>query len=297
VPFLMNQSEHSNAARTARRTARRLSDATLELTGPVRVRPDFLIVGAQRCGTTTMFKTLIQHPDVVRPVIRKGIHYFDKSYDRGERWYRGHFPLAVTTRLRGGSGQRAITGESSPYYMFHPLARQRLASDLPGVKLIVLLRDPVIRAYSGHSHELARGFEDLSFEEAVTAEPERIAGEREKLMADPGYDSFHWQHHAYVTRGQYIEQLRALEHLVGRERMCVVDSGDFFMDPEPVFDEVREFLGLAPCSEIAFEQHNARSRSPLSEELRTRLEVHYAPYDDELAEWWGRTPSWRRVDS
>ena len=296
MTFLMKQTEHSNTARRARRTVRRVSDATLELTGPVRVRPDFLIVGAQRCGTTTMFKTLIQHPAVVRPFLRKGTHYFDKSYDRGERWYRGHFPLTVTTRLRG-RGQRAITGESSPYYMFHPLARQRLASDLPGVKLIVLLRDPVVRAYSGHSHEMARGFETLGFEEALAAEPERLAGERERLMADPGYDSFHWQHHAYVTRGQYIEQLRALEQLVGRERMCVVDSGDFFLDPEPVFDRVREFLGLAPCSDIVFEQHNARQRSPLSEECRTRLEAHYAPYDAELAEWWGHTPSWRRSEA
>jgi len=71
MAFLMNQAEHSNAARQARKTAKRLSDATLELTGPARVRPDFLIVGAQRCGTTTMFKTLVQHPDVVRPFLRK----------------------------------------------------------------------------------------------------------------------------------------------------------------------------------------------------------------------------------
>ncbi len=132
------------------------------------------------------------------------------------------------------------------------------------MKLIVLLRDPVIRAYSAHSHEKARGFEDLGFEAALAAEPERLAGERERLMAEPGYDSFHWQHHAYVTRGQYIEQVRALENLVGRERMCVVDSGDFFADPEPAFDEVRRFLGLEPCADIAFEQHNARQRSPLS---------------------------------
>jgi hypothetical protein len=284
-------SGHRNAARFVRRQVRRLSDATLDLTGPVRMRPDFLIVGAQRCGTTSMFKTVVQHPDVLRPFLRKGTHYFDKSYERGERWYRGHFPLAANALLRGG---RAITGESSPYYMFHPLARQRLAADLPGVKLLVLLRDPVVRAYSGHSHERARGFEDLPFEDALAAEPERLAGERERLMAEPGYDSLHWQHHAYVTRGQYIEQLRALEHLVGRDRMCVVDSGDFFTDPEPVFDEVRDFLGLRPSRDIVFEQHNARSRSPLSDALRTRLEEHYAPYDEDLARWWGRTPSWRR---
>jgi len=294
VTDVTSKPEHSTPARLARRQARRLSDATLELSGPARVRPDFLIVGAQRCGTTTMFKTLMQHPDVIRPILRKGIHYFDKSYGRGERWYRGHFPLAVTSRLRG-RGQRLITGESSPYYMFHPLARQRLAADLPGVKLIVMLRDPVIRAYSAHSHEKARGFEDLGFDAALAAEPERLAGERERLMAEPGYDSFHWQHHAYSTRGQYIEQVRALENLVGRERMCVVDSGDFFADPEPAFDQVRRFLGLDPCPDIAFEQHNARQRSPLSPELRTRLEQHFAPYDAELAEWWDHAPSWRRL--
>lgn len=287
------KAEHGKPALLARRTARRLSDATLELTGPARVRPDFLIVGAQRCGTTSMFKTLMQHPDVLRPFLRKGIHYFDKSYGRGERWYRGHFPLAATRRLHGG-GRLVLTGESSPYYMFHPLARQRLAADLPQVKVIVLLRDPVTRAYSAHSHELARGFEDLPFEEALAAEPERLRGERERLMAEPGYDSFHWQHHAYVTRGQYVEQVTALERLLGRERMCVVDSGDFFTDPEPVFDDVRRFLGLPPCDDIAFEQHNARPRSPLPDDLRVKLEQHYEPYDEELERWWGRTPSWRR---
>ncbi len=291
---LMSRLEDVPAARVARRQARRLSDATLEVTGPARTLPDFLIVGAQRCGTTSMFKTLVQHPDVARPFLRKGIHYFDKSYDRGERWYRGHFPLRATVRLRGGVGTRALTGESSPYYMFHPLARQRIAGDLPGVRLIVLLRDPVVRAYSAHSHERARGFEDLDFEAALAAEPARLAGERERIMAEPGYDSLHWQHHAYVTRGQYVEQVKALEQLVGRERLCVVDSGDFFADPEPVFEQVRGFLGLDPCPDITFEQHNARQRSPLSDELRARLEEHYAPYDAELEEWWGHTPSWRR---
>lgn len=293
VTDLIGERVHGSAAVLARRQAKRLSDATLELSGSVRMRPDFLIVGAQRCGTTSMFKTLVQHPDVIRPFLRKGVHYFDKSYARGDRWYRGHFPLAVRSQLRGG-GRPTLTGESSPYYMFHPLARQRLAGDLPDVRLIVLLRDPVVRAYSAHSHETARGFEELSFEDALAAEPGRIAGERERLMAEPGHDSVHWQHHAYLTRGQYVEQLRALEHLVGRERLCVVDSGDFFDEPESVFDEVRDFLGLAPCADIVFERHNARPRSPLSVELRTRLGQHFEPYDAELAHWWGQTPSWRR---
>lgn len=269
-------------------------DATAPLTAGLRTRPDFLIVGAQRCGTTSMFKTLAQHPDVARPLLRKGIHYFDMHYANGPRWYRGHFPLRATV-ARGSEGRRRITGESSPYYMFHPLARQRLAADLPGVKVVVMLRDPVVRAYSAHSHEVARGFETLGFEEALAAEPGRLEGERERLMAEPGHVSEHWQHHAYLTRGQYIEQIRALEDLLGRDRMCVVDSEDFFTNPEPVFADVVDFLGLDKVDSIEFERHNSRARSPLDDALRTRLEDHFEPYDAALAEWWGRTPSWRRA--
>ncbi|HEU0102872.1 MAG TPA: sulfotransferase domain-containing protein [Mycobacteriales bacterium] len=263
-------------------------------TSAVRLQPDFLIVGAQRSGSTTMWKTLVQHPLVAKPFLRKGVHYFDKRYDRGPQWYRGHFPVAATARLRRLGRGRPLTGESSPYYMHHPLAGPRIAADLPHVKLLVVLRDPVERAYSGHSHELARGYETEPFDRAVALEPERLAGERERMVAEPGYESHAWQHHAYLRRGQYHEQLVALERLVGRERLHVVDSQDFWTDPEPSFAGVLRFLGLPPHPRTVFERHNARSRSPLPAALRTELEEHFAPHDERLAAWLGRTPSWRR---
>src|SRR5690242_13181924 len=103
-------------------------------TARYRLAPHFLIVGAQRCGTTSMFKTLRQHPSVIAPALQKGIHYFDKNYDRGEDWYRSHFPLRLTAaRAEKRGGVVPMTGESSPYYMFHPLAPDRIAADLPGV--------------------------------------------------------------------------------------------------------------------------------------------------------------------
>ena len=277
----------------ARRRARALSDATVKLTAPLRMRPDFLIVGGQRCGTTSLFKTLMQHPAVARPFLRKGVHYFDLHYDAGASWYRGHFPITVSSRLRR-RGSPVLTGESSPFYMFHPQAPGRIAADLPDAKLLVLLRDPVERAYSAHAHEIARGFETLPFPEALEAEAGRIAGERERMLADPTYLSRPFQHNAYVTRGQYIDQLLELERAVGRERMLVLDSGDFFAQPEQVFGRVVEFHGLPMPDGIHYEQHNARRRSPMSEELRARLVAHYACYDERLADWWGRQPSWRR---
>jgi hypothetical protein len=286
------QVKRTTAARRLRRYVRRGSDRSVELLAPLKLTPDIMIVGAQRCGTTSMFKALVQHPDVARPFLRKGVHYFDKNYDRGFDWYVGHFPTAVSSRLRR-RGRSVHTIESSPYYMFHPLAPGRIARDLEGARLVVMLRDPVTRAYSAHSHELARGFEDLAFEEALEAEPERLRGERERMVEDPTYQSRSWQHHAYVTRGEYIDQLLGLEKLFGRDRICVVDSQAFFEDPAPVFSEVLDTLGLASRHDVRFEKHNARSRDPLPPALRRRLDDHFTTYDERLEEWWGRTPSWR----
>ena len=227
-----------------RRRARKLSNAGVELTSRWRMLPDFLIVGAQRSGTTSMFKTLIQHPMVARPFLRKGIHYFDVRYDRGESWYRGNFPITATSTLKR-RGVRPLTGESSPFYMFHPLAPTRIAHDLPDMRLIVLLRDPVERAYSAHTHESARGFETESFERALELEDQRIKGERERMLVEEGYESHHWRHDD-LTRGRYIEQLRELEAAVGRERILVVDSDDFFTTPHEVWPEVCDYLQLSP---------------------------------------------------
>jgi len=139
------------------RAAARISG---RLTASARMRPSFLIVGAQRCGTTSMYKTLSQHPMVLPAVLHKGAHYVDTGYGHGPAWYGGHSPLRVTARRAApAQGRLPITGESSPYYMFHPLAGPRIAADLPDVKLLALLRDPVERAYSAHAHETARGFE------------------------------------------------------------------------------------------------------------------------------------------
>ena len=286
----------SLAREQALRAVKSVSRTVGRLTVGSRMVPGFLIVGAQRCGTTSLFKTLSQHPGVLPPAYHKGVHYFDTDYRRGMNWYLGHFPGSGKAKaVRQQLGVRGITGESSPYYMFHPLAGQRIAKELPSVKLLVLLRDPVERAYSAHSHELARGYEtESSFERALELEEERIAGEAERMAADPTYESHHLQHHAYLARGQYVEQLERLAALVGRDRLHVIDSDDFFADPRPAFDAVCDFLGLPRWADISFGKHNARSRSPMSAELRGLLEGHFAPYDERLADWWGRVPSWRR---
>ncbi len=285
----------ATATPARKRAVQALSRGVGRLTSQARILPAFLIVGGQRCGTTSMYRTLSQHPAILKPVLHKGVHYFDTGYDRGLDWYRGHFPLQITARRTARRvGSECMAFESSPYYMFHPLAAERIAADLPGVRLLVLLRDPVERAYSAHAHELARGFEDQPFEAALHLEEERLRGEAERLAAEPGYLSHHHQHHGYLHRGRYLEHLQRLSDAVGRERLHVVDSHRFFTDPEPVYADVLAFLGLPDRGTPAFEKHNARARAPMPDNVRSRLEDHFAPHDERLAEWLGHVPSWRR---
>jgi hypothetical protein len=269
------------------------------LTAGQRLLPSFLICGGQRCGTTSLYRALAAHPAVLKAVLHKGVHYFDVGYARGDRWYRGHFPTyRQAARIERRHGVRVQTFESSPYYMYHPHAIARIAADLPEVKLVVLVRDPVERAYSHHAHEVARGYESrVDFAKALALEPQRLRGVAERMADDAGHYSFAHQHHAYRGRGEYVRYLRRMASYVGRERIHVVDSAEFFRDPRPAYDAVLDFLGLPGPGELecpypAFERHNARPRSALRDSVRAELGAHFAPYDDQLAEWLGRAPSW-----
>jgi Sulfotransferase domain len=292
---LLGASSRESAPAAVRAGGRRVAREVGQLTAGVRMLPDFIMVGAQRSGTTSLYRALSAHPNVVRPLFHKGVHYFDMDYARGPAWYRGHFPVSAVARLRRVRVAGPVrTFESSGYYMHHPLAPARMAQMLPDVRLLVMLRDPVERAYSAHRHELNRGFETEGFERALELEPERLAGEVERMVADPAYASVAHRHHSYLDRGLYAGQLKVLFDLFGRDQVLVLDSEAFFATPEPEFARVLDFVGLPPWQPATFGQHNAQPRSPMAADLRSRLDDWYAPHDAELGELLGETPSWRR---
>lgn len=265
------------------------------LTADARVLPSFLICGGQRCGTTSLYRALAAHPAILKAVLRKGVHYFDTGYHRGPRWYRAHFPLQRTAdRIADRFGVQPLAFESSPYYLYHPHAIARIARDLPGIRLIVLVRDPVSRAHSQHAHELARGFEsEPSFGRALALEPARLRGQTERMLADPSYRSFAHQHHAYRARGEYSRYLDAIAEHLPPGRLLVLESHHLFTDPYPLYERVLDFLGLPRLNYPAFDRLNAQPRGPMHDRVRRELTAHYAPFDAELSRWLGHVPSWR----
>jgi hypothetical protein len=264
----------------------------------LRRLPDFLVIGAQRGGTTSLYDYLVAHPSIVGAMPSKGVHYFDTAYPRGLRWYRGHFPTALkATYVEARHGAPMLTGEASPYYLFHPEVPSRVAADLPSVRLVALLRNPVDRAYSQYANELARGFEHLSFEEALEKESERLAGEEAKLGSDDGYVSVAHQHHSYLARGLYVDQLERWHAVFPRDRLLVLSSERFFADPGASLDVVYDFLGVQRRRLATYPAENARPRDPLRPETRERLEQFFAEPNRRLFAYLGVDFGWNNGGS
>ena len=262
--------------RQSRTRARRIYGLA---TKRARILPSFLLIGAQRAGTTSLFYYLCSHPDVSRPATKE-IHFFDDNYWRGPDWYRSFFPLSA--------GSNRVTGEATPYYLFHPAVPERVEATIPDVRLVALLRNPVDRAYA-HFHKMRRmGIERLSFKKALAAEEQRLAGEEERLLADPRYRSEHHRRHAYVRRGLYADQLERWLASFPRDQLLVLRSEDFFARPAEVYAETLDFLDLPPWQPAAFEDRNPGSYKPLAPKVRAGLEERFAEPNARLARLLGR---------
>jgi hypothetical protein len=262
-------------------------------TSSSRQLPSFVLVGAQRAGTTSLFRALLSHPLIYSANFHKGVNYFDVNYHRDFAWYQGHFPTAASLRRRSRSTSgEPITFEASGYYLFHPCAAERLARHLPEARILAMLRDPVERAHSAHKHELARGYETEPFERALELEDERLAGQVERMRADRDYQSFSHRHHAYLRRSQYAEQLVRLRQFFPADRIHVIESEAFFEQPEPTYRRVLDFLQLPPVLPERFDRWNGRPSAPMPEATRARLREHFSSHDEDLATLLGREPAW-----
>lgn len=265
-------------------TAARLS------TSHFRVLPSFLIIGTARGGTTSLFHYLTLHPQVAAP-LKKEIAFFCTHYHKGINRYRLHFPFQ---KKYNNSESRKITGEASPYYLSHPLAPERVRKMLPNVQLIVLLRNPVERAYSSYQNIRKLGLETLSFEDAISHEKERIFGEKEKMILDPHYYSSRHQHYSYVERGIYHEEVaRWLKHFP-RNQFLFLSSEEFYKNPSTVYRQVTDFLKLKDYVPEKFKVYNESSKSdPIPNNIRSMLAAFYAPHNEILFKMLGKRFEWQ----
>ncbi|NEQ74827.1 MAG: hypothetical protein F6K23_18340 [Okeania sp. SIO2C9] len=255
--------------------------------------PSFIIIGAQKCGTTSLYNYVIEHPQIL-PASMKELHFFNWRSKPGNRktvegvdWYLSQFPTIP-------NGKNLITGEATPDYLVDPHTPQRMFNLLPDVKLIVLLRNPIDRAVSHYHHNrgISKKREPLPFIKAIEKESERLNIEKEKLISDENYRSLFHRNYSYLERGIYIEQLEKWMSIFPREQFLILKSEDFYARPDVTLKEVFEFLGLPNYQVTNKKKYNEIYYQPINPKIRSNLAEYFQPYNQKLEEYLGRKFNW-----
>lgn len=247
--------------------------------------PSVIVIGGQKCGTTSLFQYILQHPNVAAPR-KKEPGFFDRRYDLGLDWYRRNFPLRV---LHGDD----ITLEASTGYISYPHAPARIAESLPDVQLIALLRNPIDRAWSHYHHTVRIGEEPLPFDEAVEREDDRLGTYLERVESEPVYDETR-NYYTYLSRGRYAEQLERWFENFSADRLLILSSDALSSDPMGCMDRVFEHAGLPRAHDVQFERHNEGTNyeKPMAPSTRARLKRYFEPHNQRLYEMLGRDLGW-----
>lgn len=258
----------------------------------MRTLPNFIIIGAAKCGTTTLFHDLRSHPTIETSFVKE-ILFFSDNYWKGLSWYRMHFPTFLSTL----KNPHIKICEASPYYMFHPGTPKRVYRHLPDVKIIVMLRNPVDRAYSQYGDSVRGGYEVLSFEDAIKQENERVKLEYEEqmLMDDPKYFNLNHRIFSYLSRSEYATQIKRWFRYFDREQIMFIKSEDFFRDKYPILQDITQFLGNPPFSKDNVSNDNrnpGKYRAPLNRETREMLKEYFKPHNQLLYQLLGRDFGW-----
>jgi hypothetical protein len=268
----------------------RLRQAMRYLTSPLRVKPDFLVIGAKKCGTTALYDYMTQHP-AIAPALRKEVAYFNQRHLRGQYSYRAFFPTVFARVLAKGDrgGLPLLTGEATPDYLCSQECPARVRQLTPDAQLIVILRNPVERAYSLYNHNLRAGLESRSFEEAIDAEEKRVVDMQERLG---GPAQFGFMHHSYMTRGIYVDQLARWSDLFPSKQLHVLRTEDLYQEPEATLRKVFDTLDLPYNAPAKFRKINTTPYNPMDPKLRRGLEEYFAPHNARLAEFLGTDLFW-----
>lgn len=268
------------------------------ITSRNRTTPDYLIIGSKRGGTTSLYNYLLRHPGVMRmfPSSRdlKSTDFFFRR-GRSEAWYRSHFPTVSERRRRERElGYAPVVGEASPYYCWDARVAGYVRDVAPQVKSILLVREPVRRAWSHYQERVQNGVEPLGFIEALEAETERLADERTRMASDPTYYSTAFDWYGYRSRGEYMTQIENwLEHFPASQ-LLVLPSEELYSDTQATFDKVCTFLGLPTIEMPTRKTFNAtwRTKDDVPDDARELLAPHFAEHNARLEQFLNRKLGW-----
>lgn len=242
--------------------------------------PDFIIIGAGKSGTSSLFENLSRHPKIQRPkktppkigVVGHGgkeLRFFSRNYALGWEWYEDRFPKRLT--------KSHLLFEATPMYVFRPgCVAERMKALVPGIKTIMIMRNPTDRAWSEYAGALAH-------------DPYKHDINR---LSSGNYSP--------VKRGVYIDQIMRWHRHFPKDSLLLLRAEDYFSDAHSTLRRVYEFVGVDEVypDEISHldpwrEQKKAFGAMAMPDDVRSMLDWFYAPHNERLSEYLGEDWTWR----
>lgn len=241
---------------------------------------DFLIIGSQKGGTTSLNYYLSEHPNVISSMIKE-MPFWSNQVHRGLEWYFSHFPPIP-------QDYKCLVGEANPINFNSPEVAKNLVQFFPKVKLILLLRNPIDRAISHYYHWVSLKWEHRSFEEVVRQEIEQLQDQTIDFWAKLTQSQFQ----GYLAKGFYIHFLKKWMEIFPKEQFLILKSEDFYANPDQGTTQVLQFLGLPEYHLQKYPQYNTRPYSPISQSTRALLQNYFQPYNQQLEEFLRMQLNW-----
>lgn len=242
----------------------------LKILSPSSMTVDFVICGTQKGGTTALDAYLREHPEICM-ANRKEVHYFDneKYFVNGVPDYSEYHAYFSPKKMH------KVFGEATPIYMYWSESPKRIFEYNPEMKIILILRNPIDRAYSHWNMERSRNTDDMSFESALKSETERCC------------EALPYQHRvfSYIDRGHYLDQLRRIWTYFPKESVLVLKNDDLKQNPNNTLNQVATFLGITHFNNIKNRDVHSRPYvSHMSIDERDFLKSIFEPEIKELEE-------------
>lgn len=259
-----------------------------KFTRPIRQLPNFMIMGTQKGGTTFLFHHLCQHPDICEPK-EKEIHFFNQRAHEPIENYKHLFPSKIDKILN----PNLIAGEATPCYMIYPQVPALVHKHNPDTKIIVLLKNPIERAFSNYKHNVSMKREWYSFEDALKHEEVRTNLEYIDIFTSRKDAIKNYSNFSYKRKGIYAEQLGWIFRHFDRNQVLVVQSEELFAKPKETIKTVTDFLGTTPLSLSEYPaKHVSTLNMAINPDTRDYLREFYQDHNQSLFKMIGTTYDW-----
>ena len=245
------------------------------MTNQLRVLPDFVVIGSSKSGTTSLHYYLIQHPRIIS---ERNVHFFEYMQTNSIEWYRAHFPTKAYKNFK-----KLTVGEQTATYLFHPLIPKRIHTTIPNAKLIVVLRNPVDRAYSNYTHQVREGIEKRTFEEAIKSELKRIEICKNNSEYKINNDDF--SSHvifSYLRHGIYVDFIKAWMEFFTKEQFLILPTYDLNNNRAKFLKQVFDYLNVQNFEIKDVERQNVGEYKKLDKSMRKFLVDYYRPHNERL---------------